>query len=133
MKTIPLSDIRVLVYQRDGTCPSLPLDHSPYYQTLVDGHIKVWKHYKYSILRRWSPSTVMQERSYGQFKKLAKRIREEGFDPAPPRITLDQDGVTALDGQHRLAILLWLHGPSLVLHIENNEVMNVTKPQQQNG
>lgn len=133
MITLPLSEVRVMVYQRDGTCPSLPLDHSPYYQTLVDGHVKVWRYYKLNILPRWSPGSSLMERSYRQFKKLARSIRRDGFDPSPPRVTFDEDGVTALDGQHRLSILLWLYGPNLMLEIENNEVMGIILPEGEHG
>ena len=118
-----------MVYQPDGTCPSLPLVESPYYKTLVTGERKWFDRYKQEVLAEHSPETFKQERSYARFINLGEKIIHQGFDPAPPRITFDEDGVTALDGQHRLAILLHTYGPELLLQVEDNQVMGIIKPE----
>lgn len=123
MTIIPITDLRVIVYQHDGRKERLAVDGSPYYHALNKG-IEPFRAYM-SILGRYSPKTYRAERGWRAFRRLAGRIDERGFDFSPPRVRLDTDGRTVLDGQHRMAILLYLHGPGLRCGFDNNELIKL--------
>ena len=107
-----LGDLKALVCDDQGNWPAVPLSESPYSKTLVTGDRSHFDAY-YERLRQFSP-TFGDELDYEGFQALAFTMGTLGARPKKMKSVRVEDGII-YDGQHRLAILLALHGPEYEL------------------
>ena len=108
-----LGDLKAMVCDDQGNWPAVPLAESPYFKTLATGDRSHFDAY-YERLRQFSP-TFGEELDYDGFQALAFVIGTQGPRPKKMKTIRIEDGLI-LDGQHRLAILLALHGPGYELY-----------------
>lgn len=123
MQSIKLGDLKIDRLAVDGEMYRLPLQASPYYQSLVEPLAQgIARYNDYTdLLDREFPESP-PGMSYERFLVLREKIRDERINPAywdPIRIV---QGVV-YDGQHRLAIMLELYGPELSVLVEDDVVV----------
>lgn len=114
-----ISDVKVAVLQEDGSSREMGVEDSPYYITLSTHDRRIYDNYL-GILMKVS-GAPMDEMRYFTFMRTCEDVRRRGFMAMRPRIRFNE-GLTCLDGHHRLAMLLYCHGPNLALEIINGEV-----------
>lgn len=90
-----------------GEWKRIPLSESPYFKSYSTDDRKLFNQYR-EVLRKFSP-TFDTEINWAGFCQLAKSLKK-GINPKRMQNIQIEDGVV-LNGQHRLAILLALHGP----------------------
>lgn len=108
-----IGDLKALVCDDQGNWPAVPLSESPYFKALVTGDRSHFDAY-FERLRQFSPA-FEDELDYEGFQALAFTIGTQGSRPKKMKTIQIEDGLI-LDGQHRLAILLALHGPDYELY-----------------
>ena len=108
-----LGDLKAMVCDDRGNWPAVPLSESPYFKALATGDRSHFDHY-HERLRQFSP-TFDTEINYEGFQDLAYRMATLGARPKKMKTIRIENGLI-LDGQHRLAILLALHGPHYELY-----------------
>lgn len=106
-----LGDLKAVVCDSLGSWGEVPLEKSPYYESYRLGSREIFESYR-KILKQFS-SDFNEELDWAGFRKLARSLRG-GVDPKRMESVRIEGGVI-YDGQHRLAILLALHGPGYEL------------------
>ena len=106
-----LGDLKAVVCDRLGSWKEVPLAQSPYYRSYQSGDNKTFERYR-KLLKQFSP-TFEEELDWTGFRRLARSLKR-GIDPKKLETVRVEDGII-YDGQHRLAILLALHGPEYEL------------------
>ena len=114
-----LKNVKVGVLQEDGTGKEMSIGESPYYRALAEFDRRHFDDYR-CITAKVS-GTPLDEMRWFTFAQMAQDIERRGFIVRNPRIRFTSE-LVALDGHHRLAILLYIYGPELGLQIENNEL-----------
>ncbi len=106
-----LGELKAVVCNNLGSWEEVPLIKSPFYQSYLTGSREIFERYR-KILKKYS-STYKEEIDWTQFRRLARSLKAR-VDPKKMETVRIEDGVI-YDGQHRLAILLSLHGPDYEL------------------
>lgn len=117
LRKIRLGDLKIDRVREDGDVETLPLMASPYYRALVLGGDEGKQAYEdYSArLDRLYPETG-PGLDYAGFMALLSDIRTSGLRDCPDPIRVVRNLV--YDGQHRLAIMLYLYGPGQYIEVD---------------
>jgi hypothetical protein len=107
-----LGDLKAVVCDPLGSWKEVPLAQSPYFKAVSTGDRSHFDEY-YERLRQFSPA-FEDELDYEGFQALAFTMGTLGARPKKMKSVRVEDGII-YDGQHRLAILLALHGPGYEL------------------
>jgi hypothetical protein len=119
-KLLALQDVKIDRINKDGSVSTLPLTASPYYRALVlegeEGQV-IYEDYTNRLNEAFPEEPMgLDWRGFMELKaSMAEGLKQEGD---PIRIVRN----LVFDGQHRLAILLFLNGPKQLLQIEDDVV-----------
>lgn len=116
-----ISDVKVAVLLKEGGSIHVPVELSPYFQSMAQFDRSIYDHYR-KVLHEVS-GTPWDEMSYFSFMQCCEDIRRGGFIPMNPKIRFVDD--ICHDGHHRLAVLRYVYGPNLGLEIVNGEVQSL--------
>lgn len=115
--SLPLGALRAVVMRADGRWERVPLHHSPYYQALARNDRNIYDRYRDSALGLHWPEALPFVRTWDEHLELVASLRDRGFvyDPGAPVVV--QDDNLLADGQHRMSVLMHLHGPQLHIRL----------------
>lgn len=123
-RSLKLGELKISRVRKDGEVENMPLTASPYYQALTlggDAGKLVYDEYT-SRLDAFYPDDH-SGLDYSGFMELLSSIRTNGFEETfdPVRVI----GNSVYDGQHRLAIMLYLYGKDQAIELEYDTMIGL--------
>lgn len=126
LRTITLKELKIDRIRPDGEVETVPLTASPYLKSLMcddkEEARRIYDEYT-ELLNREFPEAPAG-RTYEEFGDLMLDLTIAGFrNDRPDPITVYENMV--FDGQHRLAILTYLHGTDARIVLANDQVVGI--------